>query len=503
MAAILSTPMGQASAGTSSPETPMQKPSAPTTPPGAASGAQTPDIAGLFVPSADALNQAQAALQASQARQIALAQRVQASIERQNKLAGDLATGTPAIPPAPADLPPLPKAQPDNPASAFTTVMGAFAALAPLFTRRPLINTLTSFSGVIKGYESKRKQEQDYEMKRFDASYKEAMEKHKEQMDQYNAVLNDRKLSVDEKIAQLQAIGNATRDEVMLGQLEQGGVKAVAGLLAERARLGEMLGVAKSRVMMMQSMGGTINPQTIQMLAQEVIDGKPISQVISGYGNMGTAVKLQIQEAVRQELESQGYNAQDAGDLVARASVQLHGAMSAETTAGHRLGAISVALNEVKNMIPIAKPIFDLVNTTNFSDWNALQQYVEVHMGKAGGVLLNNAVTSMRNAYQQALSANGTPTDKARDQAEVVLPKNPSPAQITALFNYLSQKELPALETAAHTTMAITLPSFVGKSQVASPSNAPPVSLLQEGQITTFKNGQEWTLQGGKAVRVK
>lgn len=38
----------------------------------------------------------------------------------------------------------------------------------------------------------------------------------------------------------------------------------------------------------------------------------------------------------------------------------------------------------------------------------------------------------------------------------------------------------------------------------AAPAAAsPPVNLLQEGQVTTFANGQAWTLQGGKAVRVK
>ncbi len=41
------------------------------------------------------------------------------------------------------------------------------------------------------------------------------------------------------------------------------------------------------------------------------------------------------------------------------------------------------------------------------------------------------------------------------------------------------------------------------ESNAAPPASAPPVNLLQDGHNTTFKNGQIWTLQGGKAVRVK
>jgi hypothetical protein len=34
-------------------------------------------------------------------------------------------------------------------------------------------------------------------------------------------------------------------------------------------------------------------------------------------------------------------------------------------------------------------------------------------------------------------------------------------------------------------------------------SESPPISALKEGQTTTFKNGQSWTLQQGKPVQVK
>lgn len=45
-------------------------------------------------------------------------------------------------------------------------------------------------------------------------------------------------------------------------------------------------------------------------------------------------------------------------------------------------------------------------------------------------------------------------------------------------------------------------PSAATKSTATQSAGSPPVELLQEGKKTTFKNGQVWTLEGGKARRV-
>ena len=45
-----------------------------------------------------------------------------------------------------------------------------------------------------------------------------------------------------------------------------------------------------------------------------------------------------------------------------------------------------------------------------------------------------------------------------------------------------------------------------GAPNAAMPSaqeTAPPASLLKEGHITTFANGQQWSMRNGKAERIK
>jgi len=51
-------------------------------------------------------------------------------------------------------------------------------------------------------------------------------------------------------------------------------------------------------------------------------------------------------------------------------------------------------------------------------------------------------------------------------------------------------------------TPAIQSPSQAPAGTPAATSQAPPASVLKEGVATKFKNGQTWTLQGGKQVRL-
>lgn len=45
-------------------------------------------------------------------------------------------------------------------------------------------------------------------------------------------------------------------------------------------------------------------------------------------------------------------------------------------------------------------------------------------------------------------------------------------------------------------------PGPAAKAPPAAKTTAPPANLLKEGMVTTFKNGQSWTLRGGKPVQV-
>ncbi len=462
--------------------------------PGAPSGTTPPDAlsSSLFLPSSAALNQAQDALQASQARQRILAERIQKAIDHQTKLAGDLAAPLPMDAPPPSALPPLPKKEPNNPASAFTTVLGAFAALAPLFTRRPLINTLTSFAGVVKGYHQGQQENRAYEMQRFNASYKEAMERHKEQMDQYNAVLNDRKLSVDEKIAQLSALGNATRDEVMLGQLDQGGVKAVASLLTERARLGEMVGLAKARMDAQREMvQGAITPEVVQGNAYQYISGVPLSQIRSGWGQLGSQIGLATQNAAYKILEDDGMSSAQAGEFLAAQQQRYRAGNHAALQIAKATATVAQGAAELSNLTPTVLSLIDQIGI-RFPDANLGLQWLRNHTGDPVAAQLASLWPDVTTAWElvNARGSAGGVTDTVRRTIADALNRGMSPAQAKAVFGQLQDVIIPQVKKALVSSMNEAI--GISADQVPGGSHPGEAASISAGTIEDgfkFKGG--------------
>jgi hypothetical protein len=94
--------------------------------------------------------------------------------------------------------------------------------------------------------------------------------------------------------------------------------------------------------------------------------------------------------------------------------------------------------------------------------------------------------------------------DAVKIKAEAYATKyGPSESVQRAIADY--RKENPKKETSKgspRVRQAITAKRPGGSGQ-AQASSAPPVRYLKEGQQTTFKNGEVWTLQNGKPVRIK
>lgn len=82
-----------------------------------------------------------------------------------------------------------------------------------------------------------------------------------------------------------------------------------------------------------------------------------------------------------------------------------------------------------------------------------------------------------------------------RDAATYYSPENGF-RPYTPAIEYLQGQTQPAAPQAAPAAPQ-------GATEATVQAAAPPVELLKEGAITTFKNGQQWTLQGGKPVRVQ
>lgn len=159
--------------------------------------------------------------------------------------------------------------------------------------------------------------------------------------------------------------------------------------------------------------------------------------------------------------------------------------------------------------------IADQLNNGNFTPTNAISQAWQKTFGSAVPPNLGIAASFLGREAVRATLNSGSGTGEER---ELVVDAHSSPDQLhgaAQTLRSLAAGQLHSLELRARRG-GVDIQQLLGpEAQTAfgthntpaatTPGAIPPQALAQlsEGHITTFGNGQHWTLQGGKAVQVQ
>jgi hypothetical protein len=106
----------------------------------------------------------------------------------------------------------------------------------------------------------------------------------------------------------------------------------------------------------------------------------------------------------------------------------------------------------------------------------------------------SNLAAAEKMAAEAELEARKRPNDRTKRQAAEAEELRMRALQEYNEFWAINQGRAPAPAPA---------PPPVSQNGGQSTSGTPPVNLLQSNKVTTFANGQKWTLKDGKAVQVK
>ena len=138
------------------------------------------------------------------------------------------------------DQPKLEK-QPDAPkqnlsegAAEWMQAATVISAIAGAFTRRSATNALTAFAGAVNGFKQGKLDVYEQNYKTWQAESKKISENNSLVMQQYQATLNERKMDIDQKMAQIQLISARYHDPIMAQAAAAKNYTAVAQIL-ERA----------------------------------------------------------------------------------------------------------------------------------------------------------------------------------------------------------------------------------------------------------------------------
>lgn len=134
-------------------------------------------------------------------------------------------------------------------------------------------------------------------------------------------------------------------------------------------------------------------------------------------------------------------------DLTALNNSQL-GEQAGARAAGTTQANISIASDEARRMIGVARGLAANLNTGEFPSLNAIENAVSKGTGDVNVVKLNTALNALVNSYARAISPRGTPTVSDKNHARDIVNSALSKGQIGSAFDVMEQ-EMTASNAAA------------------------------------------------------
>lgn len=149
---------------------------------------------------------------------------IQAELKSMEGTKPELTVPPPFVPPTRKDL------------SDGFTMLTTLAALGGLLTSQPLTTALNNLTGIVNAINEGNDENFQRSYKAYEAAYKQATATNNAKLHEYQAVLNNHKISLQEKTQQLRLIAKKYGDEVKVAQLEMNQIKMSLDLMAkERA----------------------------------------------------------------------------------------------------------------------------------------------------------------------------------------------------------------------------------------------------------------------------
>lgn len=148
-------------------------------------------------------------------------------------------------------------------------------------------------------------------------------------------------------------------------------------------------------------------------------------------------------------------------ELVSR-QAELQGQKAGQRALGTRTANIEMAVQEAKNVMPIALAASEKVDRTKYPTLNSVLMAAEKGTGDEGVVQLGVATNSLINIYARAIAPSGTPTVSDKDHAREILSTAYSKGQYKSAVDMM-QKEMDAAQKSPRQVKENMREEFTGK----------------------------------------
>lgn len=339
--------------------------------------------------------------------------------------------GSPQLQKAPAPVPKEDLSEAQN----WMTAIAAFSGLAGAFSRQHATTALNAFSAGMKGFKEGKEASVEEAHKQWDEANKAALENNKALRDQYEDILNNRKLTQDQQLQQIQLIAAKYQDQLTYQAAEAKNMILLSKVLESQAAAHEKAAEAWEKIRHKENEDAKSDmaeydewktDQASINKADAYAKGVGPSELVKGMGkNSGKQLDYII------KLASERHPDLD----ISKATIDYSGKKREAAAIAARSAPAKIA---VKEMDKLSQPMVDAIeklDPTNYPDLNSLRNAYEKKTGGPEVVRAALAVQEFKTAFTNLMVRNGVPTDAARGKADELMDKNFSLDQIEAVVD--------------------------------------------------------------------
>lgn len=321
----------------------------------------------------------------------------------------------------------------------WVTALSVFAGLAGAFSRGHATTALNAFGSGVKGFQEGNQRMLDESHKEWEENNKAIQENNKALNDKYNTILENRKLTEQEQINQINVIAAQYHDPLML---ESKTIDLKAKIMEIREQAASRLQMAALRMQEHKDLFDytqaakkrdnetpSISEDAADFAADAYLKEGARALQAYGRGNKATANLSYIHDKIVEKAKERGITGTD----MAKIEQDFAAGMTEARAIATRSAPAKIA---VKEMDKLATPMVESIKAldpTEFPDWNSIQNAMSKKTGGPKVVRAALAVQEFKTAFTNLMVRNGVPTDAARAKTDELFNTNFSLEQIEAV----------------------------------------------------------------------
>lgn len=303
-------------------------------------------------------------------------------------------------------------------------IMVAFSALAMFGAMRNGPTSALSFlGGALKGLQEGQADQAAQAWKQFEAETNRVVQKNKDIMGEYKAILESKKLDFDQKIELQKIVASKYDDRIAHEMLMRKDFVTLEALFAKRdvaniqlqKAMAQLVALKAKALAAAQAQQGGLSEDTIDRMAKTAVDTGDPSAVVREIGLRGGSKvdRDRLQEAITIEQNRQGVTPAEMQVRKAEAA----GLVSAERAGGTLTMKTERFANEALGMVKIAEEKAKLVPRSQFLPVNKLLIMVQNNTASKEQAEFAQANFALLTAYTKAINPQSGGTESQRKEA--------------------------------------------------------------------------------------